>query len=699
MNPRRLERWALICLLLLAFLPRALYPVSRPLQWYFRSSEFVHAILNADWSGTLFSPHPGVTVMWLSGGALWGWYALQSLLGLPAPSPLQTEGYALADRVAVGVLPLALIAALAIVWGWHLLRRLFGARIAWIAAVLWAIDPFHLANSKVLHLDATVSMLMILSALHMLAYLQYHERRTVILSGVLGGLAILTKVTALFLVPFLGLCLLTDCLSSMRNGKKAVRLALRASLLWLLVATAVCFALWPSLWVQPKATFDTVIERGILQKLASAHDLPRFHRGILSLGDPGTSLYLDALLYRSTFLTLTFSILALALIVSRRAQKEILLLACFAAFYLVQMTLGSRKETRYLLPAFVAFDVLSAWAIVWWSDRVSKVRTIRLSLSGGLLLAQALLILPLHPYYGTHYNVLLGGGRAAQDVLPLAQFGEGLDLAGRYIDRQSGAETAIIGTQFLADEMVSQHARASVEDLNQTGDDADYLVFGVQYTMRGKDLARWGALWERTYKFREPAYVAILNGIPYAWVHKPSAERSVPQQADIRLGDSIRLAGFRSNQSTLSPGDPLLLTLYWRAIGPMQKSYTVFMHLQNREGELIAQMDGLPAMAERPTTTWQAGDLIEDPREISIPTRTSSGRYLLSTGMYDPTSMDRLIAFDAAGERLPNDRIPLATIHVEPSVPWWRWVLSGLWLTAIVAGLFRADHEPTPSYR
>ena len=64
---RRRERWLLVGLFLLAFLPRAFYPVSRPLQWYSRSARFFQAVLHRDWVGTLFSEHPGVTVMWLSG--------------------------------------------------------------------------------------------------------------------------------------------------------------------------------------------------------------------------------------------------------------------------------------------------------------------------------------------------------------------------------------------------------------------------------------------------------------------------------------------------------------------------------------------------------------------------------------------------------------------------------------------------------
>ena len=171
-NRHWLERWALVGLFLLAFAPRVVYPVSRPLQWYFRSAQFFQAILRGDPAGTLFSEHPGVTVMWLSGAASWGWYGLQSLIGLNPPTPLETEGYAFADRVAVGVVPLALVVSLGIVWGWFLLRRLFDRQVAWGAAVLWAVNPFFLANSKSLHLDATLSTLMILSALWMLIYLR-----------------------------------------------------------------------------------------------------------------------------------------------------------------------------------------------------------------------------------------------------------------------------------------------------------------------------------------------------------------------------------------------------------------------------------------------------------------------------------------------------------------------------------------------
>ncbi len=707
-NRYRLERWALVCLFLLAFLPRATYPVSRPLQWYFRSAQFFQAVLQGDWAGTLFSEHPGVTVMWLSGAALWGWYGLQTLLGLNPPTPLETGGYAFADRVAMGVLPLALVVALGIVWGWHLLRRLFGERVAWVATLLWALDPFYLTNSKVLHLDATLSTLMVLSALWMLIYLQERRRRALIFSAMLGGLAIMTKVTALFLIPFWGLCLLVDLARSLRDAIRNLQSAICNFLLWIIIAATVCFVLWPSLWVQPAASFDLVIREGILLHTGGPRDQPLFYRGTLGVQDPGPRFYLDTILYRTTFLTLPLTAMgALTLFAAQDDERWSLLILCgFALFYIPPMALSGWKDGRYMLPALLVFDLLAAHGLVWWTERIGRAIGLSSALLISVLLAiQAGVVLPHHPYYGTHYNELLGGPQAAKRVFPLAEFGEGLDLGGQYVDSQPNAADMEVGTQFLANEMVAQHVRASIHDISQAKDDADYLIFGVQYTTRGRDYPRWGKLWEATYKFREPAFVAAFDGIPYAWVHHPDAEPIIPQQANARLGRAIQLAGYRlvgegghgdppllygrrddPSVVTRTPGDTLLLTLYWRVESPIAEDYTVFTHLQAPNGDLVAQQDNPPQRGARPTSGWEHGELIEDPYEIQIPSGTAHGDYTLSVGMYDPETVERLPAYNADGEPLPYDRIVLQTVSVRPVVPRWRRVLAGAWLAIIVLG-------------
>ncbi len=701
-----LQAGFLLLLFLLAFIPRAVYPVSRPLQWYFRSARFFQAILEGDWAGTLFSEHPGVTVMWLSGAALWGWYGLQSLLGLNPPAPLETEGYAFADRVAVEVLPLALLVALGILWGWYLLRRLFGQRVAWVAALLWAFDPFYLANSKALHLDAALSTLMLLSALWMLVYLRERRLRQLVTSAVLAGLALLTKTTALFLAPFLALCFLTDWLPSLRHSPFAIRhspfvirhssFAVRNFLLWLLVAAVVCFALWPSLWVQPAASLDLVIRRGVLLHAGGPRDQPLLYRGVLAVQDPGPRFYLDVLLFRTTFLTLPFALLGLASAWVRRREEwlSLLLLGGFALFYFAQMSLGGWKDGRYMLPILLVLDVLAASGLVWWADRVHGLtRLSPVILVGLLLTAQAAAALSHHPYYGTHYNALLGGPQAARRVFPPADFGEGLDLAGQYVDTRPSAENLSIGAQFLANEMLAQHVRAPVYDIAQIGEEADYLVFGVQYTMRGPIYPRWGALWEQTYKFREPEFAVSFDGVPYAWVHRPGAEPVIPHRLDTRLGGMgavtapIRLVGYRLAQGEAAPGDVLLLTLYWQAEGPVEGDYTVFVHLQGPDGRLVAQQDNQPVHGTRPTGGWKIGVMVEDYYELMLPPDAPLGNCRLSVGMYDPTTLERLPAFAPDGGRLPEDRVVLATVQVRPVVPWWRWALSATWLAIIAAGI------------
>jgi hypothetical protein len=629
--------------------------------------------------------------MWLVGGALWGWYGLQTLVGLNPPTPLETEGYAFAGRVAVGVVPLALVVSLGIVWGWVLLRRLFGRRVAWIAALLWVLDPFYLANSKALHLDATLSTLMILSALWMLIYLREHKRRQLTVSAILGGLAIATKISAIFLVPFFGFCLLVDWYASSGKAQslvsklKSVALSL---LLWGLVAATVFVVLWPALWVRPLDSAKFMVEKGVLLHTGSTRDQPLFYRGELSRQDPGPGFYLDTLLFRTTFLSLPFALVGL-LAIWYRSQEErasLLLLVDFAGFFFVQMSLSGWKDGRYMLPVLLVIDILAACGLIWWVGRLSKKPIARACTIGGMLLVQAILVFLHHPYYGTHYNTMAGGPRAAARVFAPAEWGEGLDLAGQYVDDQPGAEDFIAGTQFLANEMLAQHVRASINDIGQAGDEADYLVFGVQYTTRGRNYARWGKLWEETYKFREPEFVASLGGTPYAWVHKPESEPVIPQKMGAQLGESIRLAGYRLAEERLVPGDALLLTLYWRADSPIEGYYTVFVHLQGADGDLVAQQDNPPVRGTQPTNEWETHVLIEDPYEVPVAVDILPGEYLLSAGMYDPTTGERLKVADASGAGLPDNRIVLAKVQVQPAVAWWRWVLAGVWVAIVVLG-------------
>lgn len=83
-------------------------------------------------------------------------------------------------------------------------------------------------------------------------------------------------------------------------------------------------------------------------------------------------------------------------------------------------------------------------------------------------------------------------------------------------------------------------------------------------------------------------------------------------------------------------GADLHLVLYWQAGAPVTTSYTVFVHLLDGTGQLVAQQDNLPVTGLAPTDSWQPGKLIRDPYRLTVPATRQSGNYQLHIGLYTP---------------------------------------------------------------
>lgn len=128
--------------------------------------------------------------------------------------------------------------------------------------------------------------------------------------------------------------------------------------------------------------------------------------------------------------------------------------------------------------------------------------------------------------------------------------------------------------------------------------------------------------------------------------------------ADVGFGGIIRLAGYTIDPPTARPGAPLRVTLYWQAIGLPNTDQTVFVHLLNAAGTLVAQADGPPGSTAEPTSTWEPGQVITDVHTISLPA-LPAGAYHLQVGLYNVQSSVRLPA-TGAGLTTGADRVDLA---------------------------------------
>src|SRR5262249_52326428 len=112
------------------------------------------------------------------------------------------------------------------------------------------------------------------------------------------------------------------------------------------------------------------------------------------------------------------------------------------------------------------------------------------------------------------------------------------------------------------------------------------------------------------------------------------------------FGDQLRLVEARAPASA-HPGDTLDARLLWRAERVPDRDYTIFVHLQDARGRLVAQHDGEPDGGRYPTSLWAPGEGVADSHAVVLPPDLAPGRYTLLIGVYDRETGGRLALPDA----------------------------------------------------
>jgi hypothetical protein len=95
----------------------------------------------------------------------------------------------------------------------------------------------------------------------------------------------------------------------------------------------------------------------------------------------------------------------------------------------------------------------------------------------------------------------------------------------------------------------------------------------------------------------------------------------VPERIHVRYGDWAELVGYDITQRSLDPGEPLSLTLYWRALRSVNRNYHLYIHLRGPDGAVLGQLDTYPGWGMYPTRIWEPGPIIADHYRIPIEVR------------------------------------------------------------------------------
>jgi 4-amino-4-deoxy-L-arabinose transferase-like glycosyltransferase len=122
-------------------------------------------------------------------------------------------------------------------------------------------------------------------------------------------------------------------------------------------------------------------------------------------------------------------------------------------------------------------------------------------------------------------------------------------------------------------------------------------------------------------------------------------------ETNVQFGASIAL----THATVLEEEE--LVVLCWRALEPPADEYTVFVHLQDAAGELLATGDGPPMGGGFPTSLWQSGDVIRDVHPLEM---AEEGE--IYVGLYRPEDGSRLPA-TIDGMPVPHEAVLVGVVE------------------------------------
>ncbi len=177
--------------------------------------------------------------------------------------------------------------------------------------------------------------------------------------------------------------------------------------------------------------------------------------------------------------------------------------------------------------------------------------------------------------------------------------------------------------------------------------------------------------------FGVAAFLFVLAALaPWAWIrpayalHRYTAPWLVQQPANANFADRLRLVGYEIGQTVVfqqktvyQPGDTVDLLLEWEVLAPMERNWSVFVHLNDPViGVPIAQRDMFLDQGLQPTTLLEPGETIINYYQLQIPeTAVAPAKLELTVGLYDFTSFERLPLTGG------QDSVVLDIISLEPA--------------------------------
>jgi hypothetical protein len=138
----------------------------------------------------------------------------------------------------------------------------------------------------------------------------------------------------------------------------------------------------------------------------------------------------------------------------------------------------------------------------------------------------------------------------------------------------------------------------------------------------------------------------------------------------VSFGEAVELLSYEMPSQGGAPGDLVPVITTWRVLHPSSlgpvpaDAYgyqaTIFVHLLDKAGAIIAQDDRLDA----PAWAWRSGDVVVQLHRLALPPELAPGWYRVAVGVYTVPGSPRLPASSETGP--VGDHVLLPSLEVSP---------------------------------
>jgi hypothetical protein len=304
-----------------------------------------------------------------------------------------------------------------------LISQIFNDKTAFLYGFFMATEPYLIGIDRWVHLTSLETYFSMSAVLTIFLFHINRKFSLIPVSGALLGLAVLSKLTSLMVLPFI-------VVSSVIALKKQ---ALKPIFIFLVAFTAAFFILFPAMWTQPLV---------VMQKLTGSigDAVTTDVRGNQFTGLRSIFYYVVILLFKLSPVTLLLFMASLKDLFKKETVKWPFLLFLFS---LVILTLADKKIDRYVI--FIVPALLLTVAIYLANIRTKILTLAILTIQiGGFIWASYRYL----PVYSAYYSPIIGGEKQALKNGFYENSGEYFAQAAKYMNSKPRKEIVYVPDNF-----------------------------------------------------------------------------------------------------------------------------------------------------------------------------------------------------------------------------------------------------------